>query len=169
LPSQIKRYQEKLSGPILDRIDLHTIVENISISDILKIPNKKMTSENIKELVYRARIIQSYRYKNLPETQRYNGKLSTKQIESYIKIEPLAQKYLIKYIATNYASMRAYHKIIKVAQTIADLENVKLINKCQNTLIDVANEISNQPIRINHIKLATKFRPKNKDEQFEIS
>ena len=141
-PNQIKRYQEKLSGPIADRIDIHTIVNNIKISDILKIPNQKFTTENMRKSVLIARQIQTKRYNALPDAQKCNAKLSSKQVEQLIKIAPEAQRFLVRYMATSYESMRSYHKILKVAQTIADLQKSKKVNK-------------------SHIELALKFRPQS--------
>ncbi len=155
LPNQIKRYQEKLSGPILDRIDLHVIVENISIADIVKIPHKNFTSETMKKLVEKARKIQQKRYKNLPENLQYNGSLSPKQIETYIKITPKAKQLLLKHMAKTNFSMRSYHKLIKISQTIADLQNNSGLR---------SDSVVNQK----HVETAIKFRPKNKDEQFQI-
>ncbi|MGH1485216.1 MAG: YifB family Mg chelatase-like AAA ATPase [Cellvibrionaceae bacterium] len=121
---QIQRYRQKISGPLLDRIDLHIPVTSIPIDELHPTKNKKNTSEcsaNIRQRVIEARKKQQQRQ------QTINAKLSTRQLASYCNLGE-EEKALLNHAMEKLAlSGRAYHRIIKVARTIADLENAKEI------------------------------------------
>lgn len=125
--SQCQQYTKKLSGPILDRIDLRVFVQAVKtdkISDTCLLRNE--TSENIKQRVIKARNIQKIRYKN--ENILTNSQLSTKLIRKYCFFEPNAEKQLKKATQKYNFSTRTYFRLIKVARTIADLEHRDLIS-----------------------------------------
>lgn len=122
--NEIRRYLNKISSPILDRIDIHIEIKPVKYED-LKDETKSKSSAELKEEVVRARLIQEERYKN--EKISTNSELNTNQMKKYIKlsedVEKIAKMAFNKY---NF-SVRSFNKIIKMSRTIADLEGSKEI------------------------------------------
>lgn len=117
---QIKNYMGKISGPLMDRIDLHIEVAPIKFNDISD-NSKCESSKEIKDRVNRARKLQLERYKE--EGIYFNSQLKPKHIPIYCNIGS-QEKQLLKHAFEKYnLSARAYNRILKVARTIADLEN----------------------------------------------
>lgn len=124
-PIAINRYLHKVSGPLLDRIDIHIEVEPVKYQK-LDSNVKCETSEEIKQRVNEAREIQLKRYKGLDIYS--NSELDTGLIEKYCKLDSKAKQILESAFDKLGLSARAYTKILKVARTIADLdksENIK--------------------------------------------
>lgn len=123
---QINKYLSKISGPLLDRMDIHIEVSPVYYED-LNSKAKEESSEKIKERVLRARKIQADRYKGL--NVYTNSQLSSGQVEKYCKIDTDSQT-LLKLAFDNLGlSARAYSKILRVSRTIADLENCENIKQ----------------------------------------
>ncbi len=122
-PHAILQYQKKLSGPILDRIDLFVKVDNVEISRLLDSPERKQ-SPAIRHLVASTRLLQ--RKRNTGE--KLNSTLNNKQIRG-LKLGAEARELLDKAAEVMGISPRAYFRIIRVAQTIADLDNKPSIDK----------------------------------------
>ncbi len=124
--NQYLQYKKKLSGPILDRIDLRVFVQPVETKKINE-ENLQLneTSQTIRERVIQARQIQAKRYKN--ENILTNSQLSTKLIRKYCQLETQADNLLKKANQRYQFSTRTYFRLIKVAQTIADLEQKKII------------------------------------------
>ena len=120
-----KRYMEKLSGPILDRIDLHVKVDGIEYKKVNNENNE--TSAVIRKRVEMARKIQNDRY--LDEAEKQNSSLTNNQIKKYCKVDEETNKLLEISFNKLGLSMRGYTRILKVARTIADLEGCKNILK----------------------------------------
>lgn len=124
--NQFLSYKKKLSGPILDRIDLKIFVQAVQTKQITQqnlLANE--TSKIVKKRVELARNIQMNRYKN--EGILTNSQLSTKQVRKYCQLEDSAE-VLLKKASQRYGfSTRTYFKIIKVSKTIADLKNKEKI------------------------------------------
>lgn len=122
--NEIRRYLNKISSPILDRIDIHIEIKPVKYED-LKDDTKSKSSAELKSEVVRARLIQEERYKN--EKISTNSELNTNQMKKYIKlsedVEKIAKMAFNKY---NF-SVRSFNKIIKMSRTIADLEGSKEI------------------------------------------
>lgn len=118
-PEQIKKYISKISGPLLDRIDLHIEVENVEYT---KLENqvKLETSDEIRERVNKARNRQIERYKKYKIY--LNAELTPNLIEKYCKIDDKSKELLEKAFKNLGLSARGYNKILKIARTIADLE-----------------------------------------------
>lgn len=117
---QIKKYQKKISGPLLDRIDIQIEVPAVLYNEISS-NEKAESTKSIRERVLKAREIQKKRYENADIST--NSELTTPLIKKYCKLSEDAQN-LIKIAFDNLGlSARGYTKIIKVARTIADLEN----------------------------------------------
>lgn len=122
-------YQNKISGPILDRIDMFI---EVAQTDIF-FENNKVTqnSETIRNRVLRAREIQYKRYQNQNVIQKNNSKISNASIENYIDLDDECLSILKKSSEKSLFSMRAISRILRVARTIADLdesENIKQIH-----------------------------------------
>ncbi len=119
---KIRNYQSKLSGPILDRIDLHINVFPVDKDKLLHdVPSKVgESSVVVKERVLKIREIQEKRFKN--ENIFANYEMSNSQIERFCVMGDGAKKLLIQATEKFGLSTRAYFKLIKVARTIADME-----------------------------------------------
>ena len=122
--SQITRYISKLSGPLLDRIDLQVNVQSIEY-DTIKNSTHEQSSHSLYESVQSARHIQENRFGN---SSFYNSFMSPDKIEQYCALTPAAQEVIKKAFDKLNLSMRGYHKIVKVARTIADLGGSELID-----------------------------------------
>ena len=124
-PSQIQNYLKRLSGPLLDRIDLKIDVEKVTYTDISS-KIEEETSEEIKKRVDRARQIQTNRFNGT--NIHTNAKMSAKMLNDYCKLD-VESEGLIKLAFEKYnISARGYSRILKVARTIADLDNSQDIN-----------------------------------------
>ncbi len=122
---QIQKYQKKLSGPLFDRIDMNITVEKVDNADLLK-PMSDSTSEHnvVKNNITGAIQRQRARY---GKDGVYNSSLSSFKVSSLLKLEPAAEKLLTSASERLNLSARSYFKTIKVAQTIADLDNSDII------------------------------------------
>ncbi|MEG6565997.1 YifB family Mg chelatase-like AAA ATPase [Thermoanaerobacterium saccharolyticum] len=119
-PNEIRRYQNKISGPLLDRIDLHVEVNRVDKQKYFDDDANVETSEMIRNRVKKAREIQLKRYKG--SGIFFNSQLNNNMIKKYIKLDEKTTDMIKEYFDTLGLSARAYNKIIKVARTIADLE-----------------------------------------------
>ena len=118
-PQSIQKYMGRISGPLIDRIDIQVEVTPVKYEK-LQNENEAETSEQIKERVNKARQIQLERYKN---SEIYsNSQLTPKLIEQYCKLDSKSKKILQKAFESLGLSARAHGRILKVARTIADLE-----------------------------------------------
>lgn len=124
-PAQIIRYQQKISGPIMDRIDLHIEVPRLSF-DKLQEGGKEESSENIRERVESARVIQQKRFAELPIIS--NSEMSSDQIKTFCELDQQCTDLLRTAVSALKLSARGYHRIIKIARTIADLADSEKIN-----------------------------------------
>lgn len=120
-PSQILRYQKKLSGPILDRIDIHLDVPAVRVEKLTQSEEdeKLEDSNTIRTRVQKARDLQSKRFHSLSITT--NAEMTTKHIKSFCVLSKDCTTLLTKATETMNLSARAYFRTIKVARTIADL------------------------------------------------
>ena len=118
-PSQIDAYRSKISGPLLDRIDIQVEVASVDYEELSGRGNSE-SSADIKKRVNQARAIQMERYKDLPIYS--NSQLSAGQIEEYCPIGKKENEFLGRMFEKLGLSARAYSRILKVARTIADIE-----------------------------------------------
>uniref|UniRef100_A0A7V4N494 ATP-binding protein n=2 Tax=Thermodesulfobacterium geofontis TaxID=1295609 RepID=A0A7V4N494_9BACT len=124
---EIKKYRSKLSGPIIDRIDIHLEVPPVEFKDLMKEPAKgSLDSKTIQERIIRVRKIQEKRYGS---PSKVNARLKPKEIKKYCILELKAQDFLEKVADKFNFSARSLHKILKVSRTIADLEESEIILK----------------------------------------
>ena len=124
---QISRYQSRLSGPLLDRIDLHVDVPRLTSEELLNTQPSSESSTDIRKCVVKARKIQAERYSN--DGILTNSELTSKLIRKYCQIDkPSAE--LLKIASVKYQlSGRRYDRILKLARTIADLEGSENIQQ----------------------------------------
>ena len=128
-PSDLDRYKRKLSGPIMDRIDIWVTVGNV---DFEKLSNDIQEGEKtitIKERVRRAREIQNKRFKNSLRKINTNSEMNVKDLSIYAPLDNETKKLLNQSAERLQLSARAYHRTIKLARTIADLEAKENINQ----------------------------------------
>lgn len=124
MPHVIMKYQQKLSGPILDRIDLYADVDNIQHDTLLKTNSTSETSKQVRHRVSAARKRQHERYKSVGKT---NAQLGNREIKAHAELETEAEELLNKAAERLQISARAYMRMVKVARTIADLGGSKRI------------------------------------------
>ncbi len=119
----IRKYRSRISGPILDRIDLHVHVPAVEVEKLsTENPNlKSQNSKEIRDLVISARKIQEIRFKT--DKIYTNSQMGNKHVKKYCQLEPDAQRILKLAVEKFDLSARSYFRLIKVARTIADLEN----------------------------------------------
>lgn len=138
----VQKYLNKISGPLLDRIDLHVEVTPVSFDELAdNRPAEK--SKNIRERVINARAIQTKRFVNSDKTHS-NAQMNTKQLKNACDLNDVCKTLLKNAMNKLDLSARAYNRILKVARTIADLE--------------ASNEI-----KTNHIAEAIQFRSLDRD------
>ncbi len=118
--TMVKNYQQRLSGPIMDRIDLHIPVERPTLEQLLDHSTSTMTSESMRQQVIMATALQQKRYKNLEFNS--NGAVPHRAIGELCNITDKAWSVLGNIFDHFHLSGRAFDRILKVARTIADLE-----------------------------------------------
>ena len=147
LPSQIQRYRKKISGPLLDRIDIHLTVGDVKVEKLVKEMRavvKREKSQQIKLRVQKARDRQIKRIKKFKIKIISNSEMNNKQIKNICFLNKECLQLLNQAMKKLNLSARAYWRIIKVSRTIADL----------------AGE---ENIQVNHLAEALQFRPRNNE------
>ena len=139
-PTQIVRYQKKVSGPILDRIDIHIEVPRVKYE---KLADDKVAeaSKCVRERVQQARDRQLQRFKGMKI--KSNSEMGSKDIKAFCKLEESAEKLIGQAVESLKLSARVYHRLLKLARTIADLGD-------------------RAEISADHIAEALQYRPKEK-------
>ncbi|NNL77904.1 MAG: YifB family Mg chelatase-like AAA ATPase [Desulfobacterales bacterium] len=133
---QIHRYRSKISGPLLDRIDIHVEVPAVPYKDLMRESDAEL-SEEIRKRVAAARVIQSQRFSR---TKIYcNAQMSSRHIKKHCKIDHASRSILESAIDKLGLSARAFNRILKIARTIGDLE-------------------AEQDIQVDHISEAIQYR-----------
>jgi magnesium chelatase family protein len=119
-PMEMQRYLSKISGPLLDRIDIHIEVTPVPFEKLTE-TRKAESSAEIRNRVTTARAIQSLRFENM-EYIHYNAQMSSKLIREFCILDEVSLQLLKTAMERLNLSARAYDRILKVARTIADLE-----------------------------------------------
>lgn len=125
-PAEMQRYLSKISGPLLDRIDIHIEVTPVPFEKLSEEQNAESSVE-IRKRVTTAREIQTQRFLDLDKVH-YNAQMNTKQIRRYCKLDETSKQLLKTAMERLNLSARAYDRILKVSRTIADLEGVQDVN-----------------------------------------
>ncbi len=141
-PHMLLRYQKKISGPIIDRIDLWIEVPEVPHHLLKETGRLSEGSLCIKERVGSARKIQYERFKEHPQNIRLNSEMNTRDLEHHAHLGNDAKHTLTQSAQTLGLSARSYHRVIKLARTIADLSQSSTITE-------------------NHILEALQYRPKS--------
>lgn len=124
-PNAIQRYLQRISGPLLDRIDMHVEVSPVKHQELNLIAASEK-SEQIRERVINARNIQSERYQATPEVHA-NAQMTRKNVAQFCQLDEAGSQLLQVAMKKLGLSARAYDRILKVARTIADLDHEKNI------------------------------------------
>lgn len=119
-PGQIQRYMNKISGPLLDRIDIQVEVTPVPLEDLANAPVGESSAE-IRKRVVAARAIQTERFKDVQGVY-CNAQMSSRLLEEYAQLDAAGSEMLGKAMKALDLSARAYERIRKVARTIADLD-----------------------------------------------
>ena len=120
MPGTVHKYLNKISGPLLDRIDIQIEVVPVPFKELSNL-NSGETSENIRKRVSHARNIQTERYKNFKGIHSNSG-LTSRLMKKYCNLNDDCMELLRNSMERLNLSARAYDRIIKVSRTIADLE-----------------------------------------------
>lgn len=120
LPGEVARYMRRISRPLLDRIDICAEVRKVAYQDLARAGTSE-SSAQIRERVEKARILQKKRYKGC--AWQYNAGLPSWGVHRFCPLGSEEEQILKTAFEKMDLSARAYHRIIKVARTIADLEN----------------------------------------------
>ena len=118
-PGAVMKYLNKISGPLLDRIDLHVEVTPVAFSQLTSTQNSEKSGE-IRHRVIEARKIQATRFLDNPGVYS-NAQMSSKELKKICQLDEASQTLLKKAMERLNLSARAYDRILKVARTIADL------------------------------------------------
>jgi len=137
-PGIVKRYLNKISGPLLDRIDLHVEVTPVSVDQLSEFKRSSETSEDIRERVIKARKIQDERFKDRKDVF-CNAQMPSNMVREVCTLQPAGVTLLKTAMNKLQLSARAYDRILKVARTAADLS-------------------ASEDIRIEHLAEAIQFR-----------
>lgn len=125
-PAEMQRYLSKISGPLLDRIDIHIEVTSVPFEKLTE-TRPAESSITIRERVTKAREIQSKRFE-LCDTIHYNAQMSSKQIREYCPLDEISLQLLKTAMERLNLSARAFDRILKVSRTIADLESATRVS-----------------------------------------
>ncbi len=127
-PKIIQRYLAKISGPLLDRIDIHIDVPKVENSDLFALPLAE-NSRTIRQRVISARTIQQRRFASTVSPKIYtNAQMNTRQIKSFCRLDRESSQKLMDAMNRMNLSARAHDRIIKVSRTIADLDSSEQIS-----------------------------------------
>jgi magnesium chelatase family protein len=119
-PGVVKRYVAKISGPLLDRIDLHVEVTPVSYDELTTTERPQLNSREIRARVLMAREVQALRFKDLPEVY-CNAQMPSRMVHEVCRLQPQGLQLLKTAMEKLQLSARAYDRILKVARTAADL------------------------------------------------
>jgi len=144
-PAQINRYQRRVSGPLLDRIDIQIEVPPVKTSKLTQEPQGEPSSE-VRKRVEAARERQRARFKN--ESFATNAEMSAKNIRQYCALDDETMQLLRQAINQMHLSARSFHRVLKLSRTIADLEGSE----------NIVSE---------HIKEALQYRPRPANDIFK--
>lgn len=125
-PLQIKKYMDRLSGPLLDRIDLQISVQGVEYETITKHNKDAVTSAQLYEKVAVAVEKQKKRF---GRENIWNSQMTSTEVRSYCSLTPEAEQLVRQAFEKLHLSMRGYQKLLKVARTIADLEDSDSIDR----------------------------------------
>jgi magnesium chelatase family protein len=130
-PFAIERYRSRLSGPLLDRMDIFIHVPRVNVDEIAQKSTPSASSADLREQVIRARNMQLQRLASTGKTS--NAEMGNKEIEQFCILEPSVAEILQRAVQRLDLSTRAYYRTLKLARTIADIEGVENISQAHIT------------------------------------
>ncbi|PAY17829.1 magnesium chelatase [Rhodopirellula sp. SM50] len=136
-PPQVEKYMSKISGPLMDRIDIHIEVPSVPFEELSSSSVTGTSSEAMRADVERARCVQAERFADGPSDVRYNAQMTSRQVREHCKLDKSCQQMLRHSVEENGLSARAHDKILRVCRTIADIAGDKDIN--ENHLAEAIN------------------------------
>jgi magnesium chelatase family protein len=145
---EIEKYRKRVSGPILDRIDLYVEVPVVDVGSLScdeSVRDSLESSEQIRQRIIKARKIQRMRFEK--ENIYTNAEMRNKHIKKYCRLDKEVKQILFKAAASFHLTARSYFKMIRIARTIADLEGVG-------------------EITVSHMAEALQYRPREKGDTF---
>jgi magnesium chelatase family protein len=122
----IQRYLSRISGPLLDRIDIHIDVPAVNYKELRSAASPEGSAQ-IRERVMRAREVQLDRFAAAKERSYANAQMTSRQIRTYCELSTECERLLERAMTKQGLSARAHDRILKVARTIADLQGTPLI------------------------------------------
>ena len=128
-PITLERYRRKISGPIADRIDLWSVMGPVELGELGKRSKEGVETNAARERVRKARAAQKGRFIHTKNPGKTNSELSPRELDELVPLRPKVREILEKAGARLSLSPRAFHRIIKVARTIADLDESPDINE----------------------------------------
>ncbi|KAA5546855.1 YifB family Mg chelatase-like AAA ATPase [Roseiconus nitratireducens] len=128
-PPQVEKYMSRISGPLMDRIDIHIEVPAVPFEELSSSQEPGTSSAQMRENVVRARAAQEQRFGNASAGVRYNAHLSSRQIREHCPLNPTCRQMLRHSVEEMGLSARAHDKILRVARTIADVAGDEAINE----------------------------------------
>ena len=121
-PDQVQRYRSRISGPLLDRIDMHIEVPPVPLKEIQSTTSKEESSEMVRE-----RVMKAYQ-RQLKRSSHVNSQMTTQDIKQFCQLDKPATQLLEQAVTNLGLSARSHNRILKVARTIADLKNEEHIS-----------------------------------------
>jgi len=160
-PSQVQRYRAKISGPLLDRIDLHVGVSRIPLEQLVtqshphKTTKHKQSQPNADSPTLKKQVLTTHQLQQQRQ-QKLNAHLNSTELTQAHMVEPQALDWLSKSLEKTGVSARAFHRLLKVARTIADLELAHIELAKEKPKIE---PLLSSPATTKHIKEALAFKP----------
>ena len=124
---EVFRYQKKISGPLLDRIDIQIDVPRVKVEDLRK-PKEKNSSRAIRGKITKTRTIQKKRFEKKGLKILLNSEMSSKSVDEIVGLDDQAEIFLKNILEKSFISARGYYRVLKTARTIADLEESEQVN-----------------------------------------
>ena len=135
-PDQVSRYAGRVSGPLLDRIDLHVVVQRIAYAELRSDAQRGESSVEVRQRVAAAHALQ------IERMGKPNARMNGVEIENYCALTERQHQWLEKALSRFNLSARALHRVLKVARTIADLAGSESVEQAH-----LAEAMSYRPIK----------------------
>jgi magnesium chelatase family protein len=127
-PSAISRYQKRISGPLLDRIDIHLEVPRVEYDSL----SDRRTGEPSAAIRQRVEAARARQTKRLAGTNLYtNSDMGVRELREFVSLEPAAEQLLKSAVTRLHLSARSYHRVMKLARTISDLAGIDTVGATQ--------------------------------------
>lgn len=140
--SMVQRYQNRISGPLMDRIDIHIDVARVPFQKLASLDGGE-SSAAIRKRCETARVVQQERFKAVGKSYvLVNGDMGPAEVQTFCQIDPAGKELMRAAVHQMNLSARAYHRVLKISRTIADL----------------AGEAE---IQVSHLAEALQYRPRN--------